>query len=64
MEQAAEGSGPQVLEFKEHLGSALRQRVWFLGGALWSQDSVILMGLFQLGMFCVYHLTGFFSPTL
>lgn len=45
---------PQVLEFKEHLDTALRQRVWIRGGAVWGQelDLMILLGPSQLGMFC------------
>ena len=39
-------------EFKEHLDSALRHRVWVLGGAVWSQglDVVIPVGLFPLNI--------------
>ena len=41
-------------EFKECLDSALRCGVWVLGGAVWSLelDSVVLVGPFQLGIFC------------
>lgn len=56
MEQAAHdcGHSPELLEFKEHLNSALRHTVWFLGGSLWSHklDSMILVGPFHLGVFC------------
>ena len=40
MEQTAQGSGhgPELLEFKEHLDSALRHRVWILSDPVWSQD--------------------------
>ena len=52
MEQAAQGSGhsPELSEFYECLDSALRHRVWILGGAAYSQelDSVILMGTLHL----------------
>ena len=39
---------------KERLDTALRHRVWILGGAVQSQelDSTILVGPFQLGIFC------------
>ena len=42
-----------MLEFQERLDTALRHRVWILGGAVWSQelDSVILTSPFQLWMF-------------
>ena len=34
MEQAAHGNGngPKLLEFKEHLNTTFRRRVWILGG--------------------------------
>ena len=55
MERAAQGSGhgPELPEFKEHLDTSLRHRVWFLGGPVWSQelDSMILVGPFQLKIF-------------
>lgn len=37
------------------LYSALRHMVSFLGGLMWSQelDSVIILGLLKLGIFCV-----------
>ena len=61
MEQAAQGSGhsPELSEFYECLDSALRHRVWILGGAAYSQelDSVILMGTLHLRdilWFCFY----------
>ena len=51
MEQAAQGSGhgPKLPEFKEHLDSALRHRVWVLEGPVGTQelDSMILVGSFQ-----------------
>jgi len=43
MEQAAQGSGhgPEMLELKEHSGSAFRHRVWFglvlCGAGSWTQ---------------------------
>lgn len=42
---------PQV--FRQHLDSALRNRVWILGGPVLSQDynSMILVGLFQIRIF-------------
>ena len=45
---------PSLTEFKKHLDNALRHRVWFLGGPVWSQelDSMILVGPFQLRIFC------------
>ena len=62
---APEGSGhgtgcpglwarPRVLELRKCLDNTIRQRVWMLGGAMWRQglDSMILVDLFQLGMFC------------
>ena len=56
MEQAAQEqwAWPQVLEFKGCLDIALRQRVWILGGAVWSQelDLVVLTCPFQLRRFC------------
>jgi len=56
MEQAAQEqwAWPQVLEFKGCLDIALRQRVWILGGAVWSQelDLMVLTGPFQLRRFC------------
>lgn len=44
---------PQYQVLKKHLNDILRHLVWFLGRPTWSQkpDSVIPMGLFQLGMF-------------
>jgi len=55
MEQAPWGSGhgPELPDFKEHLGDALRDRAWILCGLMLSQDldSMALMGPFQLGMF-------------
>ena len=49
------GQSPELLEFREYLGNALRHRVWVLGGPVWSQwlDSVIRGGPFQLGI--SYH---------
>ena len=43
----------QVPEFKEHLDTALRHRVWIWGGAVQSQElnSVILGCLFQVKIF-------------
>ena len=37
---------------------------WFLGGPVWSQelDSVILMGLFQLGLFADSTIILFLMP--
>ena len=56
MEWAVQGCGhsPKLPEFKEYLDSALRCRVWILGGAVRGQevDSVFLMRPFQLGIFC------------
>ena len=42
-----------MVGFKERLDSALKHRVWFLGGPLWSQelDLMISMGPLQLGIF-------------
>jgi len=54
--QAAQGSGhsPKLQEFKEHLDNSLRYHVWILCGPVWSQElnSMILVGTFQLGLFC------------
>ena len=55
MEQAVEGRGhsPELTEFRESLDTALRHRVWILGGPVWSQElDSILMGPFQLRVFC------------
>ena len=43
-----------MLEFKECLDSALRDGVWILSGPVWSWelDSMILVGPFQLRIFC------------
>ena len=53
---AAQGCGhrPKLMDFKEHLGNALRYRVWILGRLVWSQglDLMILVGLCQLRIFC------------
>ena len=48
----AAGTAP-VLEFKEHLDTALRHRIWILSGSVWSQglDLMVLMGPFQLRIF-------------
>jgi len=55
MEQAPHGSGhnPELLEFWERLGKALRGRVCVLGGPVWRQglDSVVLVGPFQHRIF-------------
>ena len=47
------GHGLRLLELKEHLGSALRHRVWLLDGAAWSQelDSVTFVGHVKLRIF-------------
>lgn len=54
LEQAPQDSchGLKLLEFKKHLNSSLRHRVWFSGGLAWSQelDLVILVGPCQLGL--------------
>jgi len=34
----ASGHGPELLEFKEHLATALRHRVWILSGPEWNLD--------------------------
>jgi len=55
MEQAAQGTGhgPKLLEFKEHLESSLRHRIWLSGGPVWGLElDMILMDPFQPGMFC------------
>lgn len=56
MEQAPQGSGngPELPEFKECLDTALRHGVCILGGPVSRQwlDSMILVGFFQLGIFC------------
>ena len=58
MERAAQdcGHGPKLPEFKEHLDSALRHRVWFLCGTVQSQelDSMICVGPLQLRSRCDY----------
>lgn len=43
---------PSLPEFKNHMGSALRHRVWFSGSPVWSQElhTRILVGAFQLRM--------------
>jgi len=55
MEQAAQGSGhsPDLLEFREHLDSALRHWDWDCGWCCveLGLDSVILVGHFQLRIF-------------
>ena len=45
---------PPVLEFRECLDSALRHRVWILGGPVWNLelDLMVLTGPFQLRIFC------------
>lgn len=45
---------PTLLELREHLDTALKHRVWVLGGAVWSQDlnSVVVVGFFQLTVVC------------
>jgi len=56
LERAPQGSGcsPKLREFKKCEDSALSFMAWFLGDPVWSQGlgSVILMGPFQLGVFC------------
>ena len=51
-EQAAQGNGhsPRLLEFKEHLDSALRRGVWVWGDPVWSQvlNCMISVGPFQV----------------
>ena len=53
VQQPAQGSGysPELLELKECLDTAIRHRVWILGGAVWSRefDLVILMVPSNLG---------------
>ena len=46
------GHGPELLQFKECLDTALRQRL-ILCSAVWSLelDLMILVGTFQLGIF-------------
>jgi len=41
-------------QWRLSLDSALRHRVWVWGGTLWSRglDLMILVGPFQLGVFC------------
>ena len=60
MEQAAQGCGHglRLPEFKKCLDTALSHGVWILGGAVWSWelDPVILVGLFQLGIWCAVSL--------
>lgn len=54
LEQAPHGNGcgSKLPEFKEHLGNALRHIIWFSGGPTNQQvDLMILMSLFQLGIF-------------
>jgi len=55
MEQAPWGSGhsSEQPEFEDHLDSALRHRVWILGGPVWCQglDSVILWVPSSLGYY-------------
>lgn len=43
----------KLMGFKEHLDTAFRHRVWFLGGAMRSPglDSVIFVGPFQFRIF-------------
>jgi len=47
------GYSPKFQEFKEHLDSTLRHRVWILGGPMWSQElnSAMLVDPFQLRIF-------------
>lgn len=47
------GHGPKLPEFKEHLDSALRPRIWMLSGVLWSQelDSVFFVSPFWVRIF-------------
>jgi len=56
MEQNAQGSGygTELLEFKKSLDNDLRRKSLILGGAVKSQefDLMILMGSFQLRIFC------------
>jgi len=42
------GQSPELLEFREYLGNALRHRVWVLGGPVWSPGlgSMIPVGPF------------------
>ena len=49
----AVGTAPSA-GVREALDITLRHRVWLLGGAVWNPElvSVILVGLFQVGIFC------------
>lgn len=51
--QVRYNSGPELSELTEHLHSIHKHMVWFLDGAVWSQelDSMILVDPFQLEMF-------------
>ena len=50
------GHGHELLELREHLGTALIHRVWILGGPVGIQrlDSMVLLGPFQHRLFCDY----------
>ena len=68
MEQPVQGSGhsTELPEFKGCLVNALRHRVWIWGRAVWrlELDLMILIGPFQLGMFCHSNACFFFiNPT-
>ena len=55
MERIPKGSrhSPELLEFKGHLDTTLRHKVWILGGPVWSHGlgSIILVGPFQFEIF-------------
>ena len=55
MEWAAQGSGHgPAYQSSRSIWTPLRHRVWILSDPVWSWelDSMILVGPFQLGMFC------------
>lgn len=56
MEQIPHISGHnlKLLEFKEHLDNALKHKdcFWVCPVWSWELDSIILVGPFQLGIFC------------
>jgi len=57
------GCSPKFQEFKEHLDSTLRHRVWILGGPMWSQElnSAMLVDPFQLRIFYDSQLRWFYD---
>ena len=60
------GHCPKLPKFKKCSDNALRHWVWILAGPVWRQrlDLVVLVGLFQLRIFCDFSSQVGFSYCL